>query len=146
MFCEILRYHSAPDVTLGVMRIDGNFVCHTLEDPYKFEKIDRETRIPAGVYRLNLRTDGGMTDRYAERFPDIHRGMLWLRDVPGFEWVYFHIGNTVGDTEGCILVGTLPGLGYRTLVNSTAAYQKVYPILAGGTQEKEGCLVSVKDI
>ena len=67
-----------------------------------------ETRIPAATYRITLRDEGGMTGRYAKRFPEFHRGMLWLRDVPGFEWIYIHLGNTDDHTSGCILVGRQP--------------------------------------
>jgi len=31
--------------------------------------------------------------------------MLWLQNVPNFEYVYLHIGNVVENSEGCVLVG-----------------------------------------
>ena len=38
------------------------------------EKVYGETRIPAGTYKLKLRTEGGYHQKYSKRFPDIHRG------------------------------------------------------------------------
>lgn len=105
MKIEVKRFVSDDDTTLSLISIDGRFMCFGLEDEYRAEKVAAETRIPAGEYRVTLRDEGGMTQRYRTRFPGIHRGMLWLRDVPNFSWVYFHIGNTDEHTEGCILVG-----------------------------------------
>ena len=52
--------------------------------------------------------------------------MLWLQDVPGFEWVYIHIGNSSSDTDGCLLVGK--GCDSRTNVISASkdAYMDLY--------------------
>ena len=40
-----------------------------------------ETRIPAGTYKLRLKTWGGY-DRYTKRFGEMHKGMLEVLDVP----------------------------------------------------------------
>lgn len=114
-----------------------------VEEPYRDgPKIPGETCIPAGSRRLGLRTEGGMHADYSRRF-SWHKGMLWILDVPDFEYVYYHIGNFVvgrnDDTLGCPLVNTslveradgeLDGQG------STAAYKRLYEavvphILAG---------------
>lgn len=115
--------------TISTVWIDGRFECFGLEDQYRAQKVKGDTRIPAGTYRAGLRNVGGMTQHYAEKFPDMHRGMLHLLDVPGFTYVYFHIGNTDDDTAGCILVGTgaVARRGDMSVIASTDAYRRFYP-------------------
>lgn len=105
MDLRLERLVSDRESTAGALFVDGKFMCWTLEDGFRAEKVAKETRIPAGAYRIKLRTEGGMHPRYQARFGNLHQGMLWLQDVPNFEWVYLHVGNTHEHTEGCILVG-----------------------------------------
>ena len=82
------------------MTVDGNFFGYTLEDTYRelepdgSNKIFGATCIPAGKYKV-------ITD-YSNHFG---KTMLHILDVPFFEGVRIHGGNTDADTEGCILVG-----------------------------------------
>ncbi len=132
MKMELERFASDRDTTMGAIRIEDRFVCFTLEDEYRTEKVAAETRIPAGTYTIKLRTEGGMTQRYQSKFPGLHRGMLWLQDVPGFEWIYIHIGNTEEHTEGCILVGrgATAKRDDMSLQFSTDAYRALYTQVA----------------
>jgi hypothetical protein len=111
--------------------VDGKFFCYVCEDEKREVKIKGETRIPVGTYKIELRDEGGMTKRYEAKFPGLHRGMLWLRHVPGFEWVYIHIGNTDDHTEGCLLVGYGANRtnGENTVSRSTDAYKDLYKII-----------------
>lgn len=127
--------------TIGFMDVFGEAVW-TLEDPKRAHKVFGETRIPAGRYHLALRNEGGMTQRYAARFPDMHQGMIWLLDVPMFEWVYIHIGNTAKDTEGCILVGL--GKDDDRIVSSTDAYRRIYPPIVNAIKT-DGCQLVIHD-
>lgn len=52
------------------------FLCFILEDEHRNEKKSGETRIPAGRYEITLRTVGGFHQRYSNRFPIMHKGML----------------------------------------------------------------------
>lgn len=131
---QLLVKRMAPglDCTLGVM-FDvtlprRKFLCYTLEDQPNFPKVPKETRIPAGTYQIKLRTEGGMHPRYKKRFP-FHVGMLWLQNVPGFQWIYIHPGNTDEDTDGCILVGDQKvqhANGEGKVLHSTRAYIRLY--------------------
>jgi hypothetical protein len=127
------RLTSDANSTVGALLVDERFACMTCEDEYRAEKVVHETRIPGDGrrYRIVLRTEGGMHEQYLKRFgPEFHKGMLWLQDVPGFEYVYIHIGNDARDTDGCILVGLTALMnpdGGGSVASSVLAYQRLYP-------------------
>ena len=127
--------------TIGSMNVDHYHVV-TLEDGKRDHKVWGETCIPAGTYKLELRTSGGMTQRYANRY-DFHRGMIWLRHVPEFEFVYIHVGNTPADTLGCILVGL--SSGEDMIYGSRKAYEAIYTKIADAIESDEGCTLTVKN-
>ena len=146
MQLEVLRFSSEDDSTSGLLFdvTNGNrkFLAYTLEDEYREEKEMHETRIPAGTYNITLRTVGGFHTRYTEKYGDMHKGMLWVRDVPGFEYILIHTGNTDEHTSGCLLLGDsqtnnqIKEDGF--IGSSVQAYKRVYPSIAkvledGGT-------------
>ena len=125
------RFTSDRDTTLSRVSLDGRFVCFGLEDEFRTIKVADETRIPAGAYSVGLRTAGKHHQQYQQRFPDIHRGMLHIQDVPGFEYILIHCGNTHANTSGCLLVGTgaIAEPGNMSISSSVAAYRKLYPMV-----------------
>lgn len=102
----------AKEFTLGELYVDGKFFCYTLEDPVRNVKLDKETAIPFGKYKVVL--------TYSPRFKKV---LPLLLKVPNFEGVRIHSGNTTKDTEGCILVG----MSYYNdkLLNSREAMDKL---------------------
>lgn len=121
------RFTSDDDATLSLISVDNCFVCFGLEDEFRLHKVAGETRIPAGTYSVKLRTEGGFHQRYSKRFPAFHKGMLWLTNVPNFEHVLIHIGNTDDDTAGCLLVGEGAKTSYGlSVTHSALAYEKLY--------------------
>jgi len=124
----MLRIKSNNDATLSILSIDGQFECFGLEDEHREEKVVHETRIPAGTYEIKLKKHGGFHQRYSQRFSQFHMGMLHLQDVPGFNDILIHVGNTDDDTSGCILVGNNGNTAgnYLTVTSSTVAYAQVY--------------------
>ena len=128
--------------TIGHLTINDVAVW-TLEDPHQEHKVYGHTRIPTGCYKLELRDEGGMNQRYHKRFPDLHHGMVWLRHVPMFEFVYIHIGNTAKDTQGCILVGN--AREGDMILSSAVAYEDVYPRIAKAVAT-DGCCLVIHDI
>ena len=123
---NLTRLHRTDDTTIGYLKFE-DFGCFSLEDIPREPKIPGKTRIPAGTYKLALRTEGALAKKYLTRY-SWHKGMLWLQDVPNFEWVYLHIGNSHLDTEGCILVGNSANLSARpaNIMDSTQAYIALY--------------------
>lgn len=120
--------------------VDEVFECFVLEDPLRATKVDGLTAIPRGEYRIALRTEGGMLEDYQSKFGEInHPGMIWLLDVPNFEWVYIHYGNTPENTEGCLLTGSIYDIRSPDFVGaSVAAYRNLYAkVLEAINREEE---------
>ena len=146
----IERFGLARDSTLAEVLVDGFHECFGLEDERRKVKVPGETCIPEGRYEIKLRTEGGLHRRYLERFPSTHKGMLWLQDVPNFRWIYIHIGNDEGDTDGCPLVGKYPVVlpdGEFKVVESTKAYLALYKkVVAAITKgQRIFCTVRVRE-
>lgn len=145
MKLEVLRFSSGKDSTSGLLfdvTDKREFLAYTLEDEYRDNKKYSETRIPAGIYQIRFRTVGGFHKKYSTRFQDIHKGMLHITDVPGFDYILIHCGNTDEHTAGCLLVGDTQ---HNNMVEedgfigrSTAAYKRIYvPIAEALEQGKE---------
>ena len=93
MLIQVFRAKKTETVTMGVMLVDGSFFGYTLEDPIRDTKIKDETAIPAGRYKVSV--------TYS---PHFKRDMCLIENVPNFEGIRIHGGNTTSDTSGCILV------------------------------------------
>jgi len=124
------RYKSTPPgtpgATLSRVLVDGEPCVVGLEDEYRAVKVKGETRIPAGRYKISVRTFGDFHSRYSQRFSDFHKGMLEVMNVPGFTDILIHIGNFEHNTEGCLLVGMTANEGNMTIGSSAVAYKKLY--------------------
>lgn len=152
MKLEVLRYSSQKDSTLGALFdiTDGKkeFLCYTLEDEYREIKIMHETRIPAGTYEITLRNFGGFHKKYSTRFPQFHKGMLWVRDVPGFQYILIHCGNDDDDTSGCLLVGDTQTNNITSdgfVGSSINAYRRIYPPIASAIEAGEKVEITYTD-
>jgi len=109
MKLKVLRFSSQADCTNGLLFEDSDigllFMAYTLEDEHRVLKVKGETRIPAGTYKIQFRNEGGFDAKYKKRFPTIHKGMLEVCNVPGFEYILIHCGNDDSHTAGCLLLG-----------------------------------------
>ena len=94
MIIAIKRLYKSGNSTIGEMTVDGKWECYTLEDKERDIKIKSETAIPKGTYKVII----NKSNRFKKLLP-------LLLNVPNFEGVRIHPGNTNHDTEGCILVG-----------------------------------------
>lgn len=152
MQLKVIRFSDGGDSTLGLMYVDGKFQCYTLEDEFHEKKVYADTRIPAGTYKITLRTVGSFHERMQRHtnteLREIHRGMLWLRDVPGFEYILIHPGNTEADTAGCIMVGNNVNnnqLNNGQLTNSTSAYYVLYKKVIDAIDKGEEIHITIID-
>lgn len=150
MRLHMLRVCTRKDWTAGVLTrgdvMPPQFLCSTMEDGRNAVKVAGHTRIPAGTYKVKLRNEGELTKKYQLKFPDIHRGMLWLQNVPGFDWVYLHIGNTAEDSEGCILVGN--SINYETGFqgDSVPAYKSLYTLVSNQILNEDDVEITIEDV
>lgn len=143
---DVERYKHSSDFTLSRVYLDGQFECFGLEDERRDVKVMHETRIPEGEYRVTLRTFGSHHEKYKVKFPGFHRGMLWVRDIPGFRDILIHIGNTEKDTSGCLLVGSWPNEDAGTIVHSTSAYEKLYKKVIDAIDSKREVKIKYRSV
>lgn len=130
------RIKSDATATLSAVYLDGRHQCDGLEDEYRAVKVAGETRIPAGTYRIGVRKVGGFHEKYTARFSAFHRGMLQVLNVPGFDGILIHCGNTEHDTAGCLLVGQA-AKGKLELVLSSVTYEQLYKEVIGAAERGE---------
>lgn len=128
MNLTLIRTQQGKESTLSELYLDGEFVGYGLEDAVRENKIKGSTAIPSGKYRLGLNTYGAMNARYRKKIPELHRGMIEILDIPNFSYVYIHIGNNIGDTSGCVLVGNKMAFvdGDYEIYQSKKAYVALY--------------------
>lgn len=131
MKLTLKRIALRPTYTIGKLYIDDVYFCDTLEDTVrdtnksgKFDngeqKIKGKTAIPYGTYEIKW--------TYSPRFK---KYTPQLMNVPSFEGIRVHAGNTSADTEGCLILGENKQVG--KVLNSRATINKFYPII------KEAC-------
>ena len=138
---EILveRKWKKPNYTIGVMSIDGERFCETLEDvdrnlnssmtvkQIKAIKKPNETAIPTGTYKITLDT---FSPRFGNKsfYKKVCGGKLpRILNIKGFDGVLIHCGNTNLDTSGCILVGR--NLEVGKVLKSQETFERLYRIL-----------------
>jgi hypothetical protein len=145
MKITVERFESTPDETFGRLLIDGKKICLTLEDEYRAIKVKGETRIPAGTYKIGLVNSPKFTPKYGHE-------MLWVKNVPNFEGILIHCGNTDEDTAGCLLVGENVGVintksgPKRGVIRSREAYNKIYPIISSAIKRGEDVEITYIDL
>ena len=153
MKLKVLRFSSQEDSTSGLLFLESNeglkFLCYTLEDEYRNSKVKGETRVPAGIYNIKLRTQGGFHEKYKKRFSSFHKGMLHVTNVPNFEYILIHTGNTDEHTAGCLLVGDSQEnnniIKDGFIGKSTNAYKRIYPDISKAIENEEDVTIEYID-
>lgn len=131
MFILLHRIAKRANYTIGRLSIEDEYYCDTLE-PTEREggvKIMGRTAIPKGVYRILI--------TYS---PRMRKKAPLLLNVPNFEGVRIHAGNTYNDTEGCILCG------FNTIVGKLTQSKKTTDALVAKIADalKKGDKVHIK--
>ena len=129
MKIQVKRIARRATYTIGRLFIDGEYFCDTLEDRDRDinkdgdindpgeQKVMHETCIPSGTYVVTI--------TWSNRFK---RFMPLVENVPGFEGIRIHSGNTDKNTSGCILVGNNSKVG--ELTNSKIIFNDLFYILS----------------
>ena len=127
--------------TIGHLYIDGRYFCDAIEDKDRGLRQDMQvsvirsikrkgvTAIPVGRYRvtLDVRSQKFSQKKYEKNYGFCDGYLPRLINVPGFEGVLIHVGNTAKDTEGCLLVGKNTKVG--KVLESRVTFVKLYEIL-----------------
>lgn len=149
----LIRSYLGETYTIGHLYVNGKFFCDTLEDKdrglnqqmseqeIKKIKIKHETAIPVGMYYVDMNT---VSPKYSDfvKYPYAkpYKGkMPRLQNVPGYDGVLIHPGNTISHTSGCILVGENKVKGQ--VINSQATWKKLMDIL---TKKKDVVVLTIK--
>lgn len=94
MELKLIRKYPAADCVIGELYVNGKFECYTCEDIERPVKLAGVTAIPRGFYEVVI--------TFSQRF---QKPLPLLLNVPNYDGVRIHPGNTSADTEGCILPG-----------------------------------------
>ena len=136
MNIQLKRIAKKETYTIGKLYLDGVYFCDTIEDKdrglnqtmsindIKKKKVYGETAIPTGTYKLVI--------AYSNRFK---KNMAHILNVPGYEGIRIHTGNSAKDSLGCIIVGKNKVVG--KVVESRDTYNQLFPILQKAFKEGE---------
>lgn len=128
MTLRLIREPSRDGATFGSLYVDGVWECWMLEDqirerpgvPVEQWKVHSQTAIPEGRYEIIIAP--------SVRFK---RDLPRLVKVSGFSGILMHPGNTIHDTEGCLLPGT--GRTVNTVTGSKVAFERLFERLKATT-------------
>jgi hypothetical protein len=143
MEIKVVRRFRAPAYTIGTMFVDGVRFSDTLEDADRDanrdgdladvgeSKVYAETAIPYGRYPVTL----DVSPKFGRKLPRLH-------NVPHFEGILIHRGNTPADTAGCILVGENKAVGQ--VINSTPYEERIVKLVGEAIASGEKVWLTVE--
>lgn len=123
MLLKIQRRPSQGESQLGILRVDGRFFCHTLEN--------NSCKIVPGFYPVRLTK----SPLWGEVLPLIDR-------VIGRSGIRIHPGNTAADSQGCVLVGEADG---QRLLSSRRTFTSLLETLRQAVRNREEIWIEVKE-
>ena len=84
----LIRDVKGDKAIMGKLYFNGGIVCYTLEN--------RNKAVPAGLYAVEV----SQSPKLKRKLP-----LIWNANVPANRGIRIHVGNTVKDSSGCVLVG-----------------------------------------
>ncbi|MEQ9440612.1 MAG: DUF5675 family protein [Cyclobacteriaceae bacterium] len=143
----VLRYLDDGQTSLGLLFVRKKFFAYTLEDTHRDEKVAGETRIPSGSYALGFYPHHSpLTEKYRATRPWFQYH-LEIKEVPGFQHVYVHVGNTHVDTQGCLLIadGVTAHGPDKMISYSRIAFERFYKTISALLQTGEEVTINILD-
>lgn len=152
MRLEVRRLYKKNNYTIGNLYINGEYFCDTLEDMDRgltqdmtLSEINRikvpgETAIPKGKYKITLDIVSNRFKDYPQ-YKDIKGRLPRLLNVPGFEGILIHAGNTSLDTSGCLLVGKNKEKG--KILDSRDTFTSLYHRLMWADNKSEEITIEI---
>jgi len=139
MKIKVDRFEIGTSWAVGRLYIDDDYICYTLEgkvrevagEPVAQWKVAGATAIPTGTYKVIV--DHSM---------HFGRDMMHILNVPGFDGIRIHGGNTEADTEGCILVGSF-WAGGDHIGNCAAVLNLVFNAVLAAQMRKEEITITI---
>lgn len=134
MELEVVRDTPTEHSTIGRFIIDSKYHCNTLEDCIRIgPKVSGATAIPYGRYKVII--------DYSSRFKKL---MPHILDVPEFEGVRIHKGNTDLQTEGCVLLGMSRGVD--KIWDCESAFHPFFDQLLTALAKGEEAWITIKSL
>lgn len=139
MNIRLERFDKQAERTLGKLYINDVYFCDVLEDADRgldsskpdeiaSKKIHSKTAIPIGTYQVVI----SYSPRFAKQLP-------LLLNVPGYQGIRIHPGNTEADTDGCLLPGIISN---NKVINSRATFDKLFSLIKK-TSNNEKILITI---
>lgn len=148
MVIEVTRCYHKADYTIGKIAIDGFVQPYNTMEPFdagldsvkdsedvikRSKAIHGKVAIPTGMYPVTLHV--------SPRFKHV---MPLIQNVPAFDGVLFHAGNSVKDTAGCILLGYNDSVGW--LSNSRDAYMSFVSNVLFAIKQHDVILLHIHEV
>lgn len=141
MKLRLERLWPKKDYTVGRLYVDDRLFCNTLEDRIvdknkngvfdgEEKKEYGESAIPYGTYKIIYNWS-----------PKFGRNLPRLLNVPHFEGILIHPGNTAADSAGCILVGKNTEVG--RLTNSRYISDELNKLIDEAQQKGEPITIEI---
>ncbi len=141
MKLRLERLWPKKDYTVGRLYVDDRLFCNTLEDRIvdknkngvfdgDEKKVYGKSAIPYGTYKIIYNWS-----------PKFGRNLPRLLNVPHFEGILIHPGNTAADSAGCILVGKNTEVG--RLTNSRYISDELNKLIDEAQQKGEPITIEI---
>ena len=140
--------------TIGKLYIDDKYFCDTIEDKdrglkqdmslaeIKQKKVKHQTAIPAGTYDVTLNV---VSPKYSQKPWYVQlcgAKMPRILNIPGYDGVLIHPGNTANDTSGCLIVGKNTVVGKVT--ESRVVFKQLYTKLKEAVSSGQKITITIK--
>ena len=153
MKLKLVRKWKKEGYTIGQLYIDGVFFSNTIEDKDRglnqnmpkekilFMKKPGITAIPTGTYEIVLNVQSSKYKKSKAMMQFCQAYMPRLLNVPGYNGVLIHPGNSASDTEGCIIPGKNNKVGWVS--NSTNYFKELYNKMKIANKKGENITIEI---